>query len=96
MKKKKVSEFKIILSVFLLWVFIFLMFGVIINQTFEDDDWWAKALCYKEGGTLKEVFLGNDVCIINGTEYIAKFKGSGEYSNRSGYGEIKRWQLFRK
>ncbi len=95
-ESRKVSRFWFYLVMFFAFVILFFAIVGVVEKAFEDNDWWAKALCYEEGAILKEVFVDKDVCIINETEYVAKFRGSGEYSNYSGYGEIKRWQLFLK
>lgn len=66
-----------------------------LTTDYSKNDWWTKVFCLQEDGEYIERLYFDD-CIINGTEYRAKFVKSGKYYNMTKLGERSEWQLVRK
>ena len=93
----KSSLLMMIMALVILFGFIIgLCAGIEVGErkAFEANDWWAKVFCYQEKGDLKEVFLGKDICTIDGKEYVAKLKLETELPPN--ISSAKKWQLVLK
>lgn len=86
--KQQNKEALIALFIILLLV-LFIFLG--LKESAKDNDWWTRALC-REGIHQERTIY--DVCIINGTEYRAKFISAPPFAPaKRTSATIQGWQL---
>ena len=98
MEKEKIETRRqiVFLIIGIITIFVLLYFvGINMDNEINKRNWWTEVLCLQEDGEyIENVYF--DTCIIEGVEYLAKFRKSGEYYNNTKLGERSEWQLIRK